>query len=136
MERADPNAADQLRRMMQQQEQHAAAVKERALAIFDKLLLLPEFKAWMKENIIIRDEIDEENKTITTYVIYKPTMSDTEKAKLRPSNFDELSAEEQWGIDKELGILDWDGQEGSVDTDKMVPPLAVVNGDSSEENKD
>ena len=27
----------------------------------------------------------------------------------RPSNFFKLSAEEQWAIDKRLGILDWDG---------------------------
>ena len=27
----------------------------------------------------------------------------------RPPDFDRLSAEEQWEIDKKLGILDWDG---------------------------
>lgn len=27
----------------------------------------------------------------------------------RPDNFNELSAKEQWEIDKSLGILDWDG---------------------------
>jgi len=28
---------------------------------------------------------------------------------LRPSNYDTLSGEEQWEIDKGLGILDWNG---------------------------
>lgn len=32
-----------------------------------------------------------------------------EAARRRPSNFDSLSAKEQWDIDKELGILDWEG---------------------------
>ena len=27
----------------------------------------------------------------------------------RPSDFNKLSPETQWGIDKNLGILDWDG---------------------------
>jgi len=30
-------------------------------------------------------------------------------AQLRPSNFEKLSVEDQWEIDKKLGILDWDG---------------------------
>ena len=30
-------------------------------------------------------------------------------AELRPANFKSLSAEQQWAIDKRLGILDWDG---------------------------
>lgn len=34
-----------------------------------------------------------------------------EKAKERPDNFEKLSAREQWEIDKELGILDWEGEE-------------------------
>jgi hypothetical protein len=28
----------------------------------------------------------------------------------RPKNFFKLSAEEQWAIDKSLGILDWEGK--------------------------
>jgi hypothetical protein len=32
-----------------------------------------------------------------------------ERAKLRPANYADLSAQEQWAIDKRLGILDWDG---------------------------
>lgn len=28
----------------------------------------------------------------------------------RPKNFRSLSPEEQWRIDKELGILDWEGK--------------------------
>lgn len=27
----------------------------------------------------------------------------------RPKNYFDLSAEQQWAIDKELGILDWEG---------------------------
>lgn len=33
------------------------------------------------------------------------------EAKKRPQNYKDLSAEQQWKIDKELGILDWDGTE-------------------------
>jgi hypothetical protein len=33
-----------------------------------------------------------------------------QKARLRPANYDDLSPMEQWEIDKQLGILDWDGQ--------------------------
>lgn len=32
-----------------------------------------------------------------------------ERAKWRPRDFGLLSPEEQWAIDKMLGILDWDG---------------------------
>jgi hypothetical protein len=32
-----------------------------------------------------------------------------ERAKLRPGDFESRSAEEKWRIDRELGILDWDG---------------------------
>jgi hypothetical protein len=32
-----------------------------------------------------------------------------ERAKLRPANYADPSAQEQWAIDKRLGILDWDG---------------------------
>ena len=28
----------------------------------------------------------------------------------RPSNYHELSAQEQWDVDRNLGILDWDGR--------------------------
>ena len=35
------------------------------------------------------------------------SMSD--RAKLRPSNFKNMTPEEQWEVDKALGILDWDG---------------------------
>lgn len=31
-------------------------------------------------------------------------------AQERPANFFELNAEEQWNIDKRLGILDWNGE--------------------------
>lgn len=33
-----------------------------------------------------------------------------EAAKRRPANFNQLSVEAQWMIDKELGILDWEGE--------------------------
>jgi hypothetical protein len=32
-----------------------------------------------------------------------------EKSFLRPANYFQLTAEEQWAIDKALGILDWEG---------------------------
>ena len=32
-----------------------------------------------------------------------------EKSFQRPNNYFKLSSEQQWQIDKELGILDWDG---------------------------
>jgi microsomal dipeptidase-like Zn-dependent dipeptidase len=32
------------------------------------------------------------------------------RAKKRPKNYASLTGEEQWQIDKDLGILDWDGQ--------------------------
>lgn len=32
-----------------------------------------------------------------------------EKSFERPSNYFKLSASEQWAIDKNLGILDWEG---------------------------
>lgn len=35
----------------------------------------------------------------------------------RPTNFYQLPPKEQWRIDKELGILDWEG-EGLSDEDK------------------
>jgi hypothetical protein len=33
-----------------------------------------------------------------------------EKSFERPRNFFELSTQEQWNIDKKLGILDWQGE--------------------------
>jgi len=41
-----------------------------------------------------------------------------EKSFQRPCNYFELSGESQWAIDKELGILDWDG-EGLSKEDKL-----------------
>jgi hypothetical protein len=40
-----------------------------------------------------------------------------EKSFERPKNYFKLSAEEQWGIDKKLGILDWNG-DGLTKADK------------------
>ena len=39
-----------------------------------------------------------------------------EKSFQRPKNFFKLSAQEQWAIDKNLGILDWEGS-GLSDAD-------------------
>lgn len=39
----------------------------------------------------------------------RPLSEGARQAKLRPINYCELSAAEQWAIDKQLGILDWDG---------------------------
>lgn len=36
----------------------------------------------------------------------------------RPKNFFHLSAEEQWRIDKELGILDWNGEDLTAEDNK------------------
>ncbi len=33
-----------------------------------------------------------------------------EKSFQRPKNYFKLSAQEQWAIDKNLGILDWEGE--------------------------
>jgi hypothetical protein len=38
----------------------------------------------------------------------------------RPRNFLRLSAEEQWEIDKELGILDWRGENLSKEDMKRI----------------
>lgn len=34
-----------------------------------------------------------------------------EKSFQRPKNYFHLSAREQWDIDKQLGILDWEGED-------------------------
>ena len=34
-----------------------------------------------------------------------------EKSFERPSNYFKLSAEQQWDVDKSLGILDWNGDD-------------------------
>jgi hypothetical protein len=42
--------------------------------------------------------------------LYEPVSDSAhERAKLRPANYTSLRSEEQWEIDNELGILDWDG---------------------------
>jgi hypothetical protein len=40
--------------------------------------------------------------------------SNYERSLLRPHNYESLSAERQWEIDKELGILDWDGRDDRI----------------------
>jgi len=39
----------------------------------------------------------------------RPLSDGAQRAKRRPINYCELSPEEQWAVDKQLGILDWDG---------------------------
>lgn len=39
----------------------------------------------------------------------KPLSDMARRAKLRPTLYNQLKPSEQWAIDKELGILDWDG---------------------------
>lgn len=41
-----------------------------------------------------------------------------EKSFQRPSNFFKLSPMEQWRIDKDLGILDWEGREMTIEDNK------------------
>lgn len=45
-------------------------------------------------------------------IVVKVKMS--ERAKERPKNFKDLPPDEQWKIDKRLGILDWDGSEDAT----------------------
>ncbi len=37
----------------------------------------------------------------------------------RPKNFFKLTPREQWGIDKRLGILDWEGPKNAEETKLM-----------------
>jgi hypothetical protein len=39
----------------------------------------------------------------------RPLSEGAQQAKRRPIDYCELSPERQWEIDKQLGILDWDG---------------------------
>lgn len=38
----------------------------------------------------------------------------------RPRNYFDLDEREQWRIDKELGILDWDGPKTKEDEDSLM----------------
>ncbi|QIG72634.1 hypothetical protein EVB97_076 [Rhizobium phage RHph_Y65] len=42
-----------------------------------------------------------------------------EQAMKRPKNYFKLGSGEQWFIDKELGILDWDGRMTKEQEDQM-----------------
>lgn len=53
-----------------------------------------------------QDDIDQT--TAEGYMMQDPRPA--VRARLRPSNYADLTAREQWAIDKELGLLDWDGQ--------------------------
>ena|ERR1051326_2836078 len=43
-----------------------------------------------------------------------------ERAQLRPANFSSMTPAEQWAVDKDLGILDWDGSDDRVDAGPMM----------------
>lgn len=43
-----------------------------------------------------------------------------EKSFERPSNYFELSMEERWKIDKELGILNWEGEDLSKEDEERL----------------
>ena len=45
---------------------------------------------------------------LTADVPFK-NMPPAERAKLRPANYSDLSSQEQWDIDRRLGLLDWEG---------------------------
>jgi hypothetical protein len=40
----------------------------------------------------------------------KPLGPQAEAATRRPANYAELGPQSQWDVDKNLGILDWDGE--------------------------
>jgi hypothetical protein len=51
-----------------------------------------------------------EDKHKTTEIIVKPTGPQAIiAATQRPKNYNKLTPEDQWAVDKALGILDWDG---------------------------
>lgn len=59
---------------------------------------------------VIDDMVKEHQSTIDALrAIPVPVSEMAERARRRPSNYNKLSGQEQWDIDKELGILDWDG---------------------------
>lgn len=43
----------------------------RYLDIFSKLMATPEFAEWMKEHIVLHDEIKDDSKEIITHILYK-----------------------------------------------------------------
>jgi hypothetical protein len=56
------------------------------------------------------------------------------RAKMRPANFETLSARDQWAIDKKLGILDWDGTPaGPPEFSPLADKVQAVRGDYSSE---
>lgn len=70
--------------------------------------LLNAVRAFMAEAVSVccstRRQID--------YALLLASDDPGERAKLRPPNFEELPLSEQWRIDRQLGILDWDGKFG------------------------
>ena len=69
----------------------------------------PEGKVWVCLAVPL-----EEARTLPLYgevalvPVKKPTQA--QQAARRPSNYNQLSAREQWNIDKRLRLLDWDGE--------------------------
>jgi len=43
-----------------------------------------------------------------------------EQALKRPNNYNDLSPESQWQIDKQLGILDWEPTEEEIEQYKKI----------------
>jgi hypothetical protein len=47
-----------------------------------------------------------------------------EQSLKRPSNYSQLPLQEQWAIDKNLGILDWDGKDDRKrDANRLPLPI-------------
>lgn len=71
--------------------------------------------AWDSEGWeIVRFITEKTHATVVRRVLPRPPLINgkgplARAAELRPANFRELEMQEQWDIDKRLGILDWDG---------------------------
>jgi hypothetical protein len=61
-------------------------------------------------NYIKQQEPDTQTNAVPAEVTSPPISEGAIKALDRPENYAQLSPEEQWEIDKRLGILDWDGK--------------------------
>jgi hypothetical protein len=77
---------DNAKKLLMAAAKRQVQVEQRALEVFSQLLKIPEFNEWMKQHIVIRDEVDHEKKQVTTYVIYKEDASgDRSEGEGRPS---------------------------------------------------
>lgn len=50
-----------------------------------------------------------------------------ERSFMRPKDYFQLSGQEQWAIDKSLGILDWEGEDLSKDDIKRFKEYFGIN---------